>query len=87
MNVFARLFGKKQPTSSAVAKERLQLVLIHDRVKLSPEILQRIRDDLVAVMSKYLDIDRDGLQITLTQNKRLVVDMPIRERGARKRSG
>jgi cell division topological specificity factor len=87
MNVFARLFGKKQPTSSAVAKERLQLVLIHDRVKLSPEILQRIRDDLVAVMSKYLDIDRDGLQITLTQNKRLIVDMPVRDRSARKRSG
>jgi len=87
MNVFARLFGKKQLTSSAVAKERLQLVLIHDRVKLSPEILQRIRDDLVAVMSKYLDIDRDGLQITLTQNKRLIVDMPVRDRSARKRSG
>ena len=63
------------------------MVLIHDRVKLSPELLERIKDDLVASISKYLDIDREGLQITLTQNKRLIVDMPLRERGARKRSG
>jgi len=87
MSVFARLFGKKKTTSSQVAKERLQLVLIHDRIKLSPEILQRIREDLVATISKYLDIDREGLQITLTQNKRLIVDMPVRDRSARKRSG
>jgi cell division topological specificity factor len=70
-----------------VAKERLQLVLIHDRVKLSPDVLQRMKDDLVTAITKYLDIDREGIQITLTQSKRLVVDMPIKERGGRKRSG
>ncbi len=87
MSVLSKLFGRKQPTSSQVAKERLQLVLIHDRVKLSPDVLERIKDDLVATISKYLDIDREGLQITLTQNKRLIVDMPLRERSTRKRSG
>lgn len=87
MSVFARLFGRKEPSSSQVAKERLQLVLIHDRVKLSPDVLQRMKDELVTTISRYLDIDRDGMQITLTQNKRLIVDMPIRERSARRRSG
>ncbi len=87
MSAIAKLFRRKQPTSSQVAKERLQLVLIHDRVKLSPDMLERIKDDLVASISKYLDIDREGLQITLTQNKRLIVDMPLRERSARRRSG
>jgi len=87
MGIISRLFGRKQPPSSQVAKERLQLVLIHDRVKLSPDVLQKMKDDLVTAISKYLDIDREGIQITLTQSKRLVVDMPIQERGGRKRSG
>jgi len=87
MSIISRLFRRKQPSSSQVAKERLQLVLIHDRVKLSPDVLQRMKDDLVTAITKYLDIDREGIQITLTQSKRLVVDMPIKERGGRKRSG
>jgi cell division topological specificity factor len=87
MSVFAKLFGRREPASSQVAKERLQLVLIHDRVKLSPDLLQRMKDELVTAISRYVDIDRDGIQITLTQNKRLIVDMPLRERSTRRRLG
>ena len=87
MSVFARLFRRKEPTSREVAKERLQLVLIHDRVKLSPDVLQRMKDELVGAISKYVEIDRDGIEISLTQNKRLVVDMPLLERSSRRRRG
>ena len=87
MSVFTRLFRRKEPTSREVAKERLQLVLIHDRVKLSPDVLQRMKDELVSAISKYVQIDRDGIEISLTQNKRLVVDMPLLERSGRRRRG
>jgi cell division topological specificity factor len=87
MSVFTRLFRRKEPTSREVAKERLKLVLIHDRVKLSPDVLQRMKDELVSAISKYVEIDRDGIEISLTQNKRLVVDMPLLERSSRRRRG
>ncbi len=47
--------------SSSVAKDRLKLVLIHDRAMLSPKMLENLKDELIAVISKYVDIDRDSL--------------------------
>jgi cell division topological specificity factor len=82
------LLGRGQPASSAVAKERLQLVLVHDRVQLSPQTLQDLKDDLIETISRYIAIDRDAVQISLTQNRResrLVADIPL-TRAARPRS-
>ena len=75
--------------SAQSAKERLQLVLVHDRTDLTPTELEALKDDLLKAISQYIEIDRDAVQIDLEQDgrsQRLVADIPLR--GAnRRRSG
>jgi cell division topological specificity factor len=63
-----------------VAKERLQLVLVHDRAQISPQMLQTLKDEIIAVISKHVAIEREGVEITLAQNRResrLQADIPL----------
>ncbi len=79
MSIFSRLFGQKEKSSS-VAKSRLQLVLVHDRVDLSPGRLELMKDELIQVISKYVEIDQDGIDIALTRNNnqnRLTAQIPL----------
>lgn len=69
MNV---LFGKKNK-SSEVAKDRLKLVLIHDRMNCSTEVLEMMRADILEVISKYVDIDTNELSIEIS-NKEYEMD-------------
>jgi cell division topological specificity factor len=72
-------FTRKKSASSA--KERLQLVLVHDRTDLTPGQLEALKDDLLKVISKYIEIDPDAVQIGLERDGReqkLVADIPIR---------
>lgn len=80
MGFLDRLFGKQEASSSVVAKERLQLVLVHDRINISPSVLDQMKDDLITVISRYVEIDPDGVQVTFTQSKRasrLTADIPV----------
>lgn len=81
-----RIFGKKQEKSKNVAKERLKLVLVHDRADLSPKFLGMIKSDMIRVVSEYVEIDEEGLDIKLTRMKKdgdnssisaLVANIPI----------
>jgi cell division topological specificity factor len=72
-------FKRKQSAESA--KERLQLVLIHDRTDLSSVELSALKDELLQVISRHVDIDRDGVQIDVEHDgraQRLVADIPLR---------
>ena len=60
-------FRKK--SSGDVAKDRLKLLLISDRANCSPEIMEMIKNDIIKVISKYLEIDCDGLDIQITQTE------------------
>ena len=64
---FADFFKRK--TSSSVAKDRLKLVLVSDRANCSPEIMEQIKNDIIAVISKYVEIDTAGLDIKITQTE------------------
>ncbi|HHU70597.1 MAG TPA: cell division topological specificity factor MinE [Clostridiales bacterium] len=57
----------KKKGSSSIAKDRLKLVLVSDRAGCSPEILEQIKNDIIAVISKYIEIDTDGLDIKISQ--------------------
>ncbi len=86
-NFFNRLIGKP-PTSREVAKNRLKLVLIHDRTDVSPAIVELIKNEIIDVISKHLDIDRDGVDVKLTQEdheNRLVADIPLLKTPRRRR--
>lgn len=81
MSLIDRLLGRGSARSSAkTAKERLQFVLIHDRLDLSPEKLQEMKDEIIGVISKYVRIDQSNVAIAVEQRQRdnwLVADIPL----------
>ncbi len=73
------LFTRKKSASNA--KERLQLVLVHDRTDLTPAQLDALKDDLLKAISQYVEIDPESVQIGLERDgrtQRLVADIPLR---------
>jgi cell division topological specificity factor len=71
----------KRKSSASSAKERLQLVLVHDRTDLTPAQLESLKDDLLKAISQYIDIDPEAVQIGLERDgrlQRLVADIPLR---------
>jgi cell division topological specificity factor len=80
------MFTRKQEKSKNVAKERLKLVLVHDRADLSPRFLEMIKTDIVKVISQYAEIDEAEIDIKMTKMKKdgnsspvsaLVANIPI----------
>lgn len=59
----------KKKASSNIAKDRLKLVLVSDRANCTPEIMEQIKNDIIAVISKYVEIDAEGLDIKITQTE------------------
>lgn len=74
---FFKFFGRKKEKSKNVAKERLKLVLVHDRSDLSPKLLEMIKGDIIRIISEYAEIDEEGLDIKLTRMKRDGNDSPV----------
>lgn len=76
-------FKKSDTQSKNIAKDRLKLVLIHDRAMLPSGVLEDMKDDIIAAISKYVDIDRNSLNIEVAQspeNKRrttLIANIPL----------
>jgi cell division topological specificity factor len=70
-------------TSSAYeAKERLKLVLIHDRTDINPETLERLKDDLIKTISKHIQIEPESVKITMMhegREQRLVADIQLKQ--------
>ncbi len=77
---FFQKAGIGRSRSAKSAKERLQLVLIHDRAGISPGKLDTLKDDLINVISRHIEIESDAVEITLTKERdqqRLVADIPL----------
>jgi cell division topological specificity factor len=75
-----RLLGRQKP-SGALAKERLQLVLTHDRSDLNPELLEQMRREILEVVQKYVEIDLEEGDVSLETEDRvtaLVANLPIK---------
>lgn len=63
------IFSFRHKRSCQVAKDRLKILLISDRVNCSPEILELIKNDIAKVISKYMKIDTDNMEIQLSTKK------------------
>jgi cell division topological specificity factor len=73
-----RLFG--QSSSSATAKERLRLVLMTDHLELAPEMIEAMKRDLVDVISRYVEVDRDRIDVSFERQDRtlaMLANIPI----------
>lgn len=79
----SNLFRRKP--SREVAKDRLKILLISDRVNCSPEILEMIKKDIAEVISRYMKIDTNNMEIQISKstirgrgkNPTLYADIPI----------
>ena len=75
-----KLLGRQQ-SSASTARERLQLVLAHDRSDLSPELLEEMRKEILEVVAKYVEIDMEEGAVSLETEDRmtaLVANLPIK---------
>lgn len=83
MGIFS-FFNKEDKRSKTVAKDRLKLVLIHDRAMLSSGMLEQMKDDIIAVISRYVEIDGDCLNIDIAETPEssrrttLVANIPLK---------
>jgi cell division topological specificity factor len=78
------LFKKK--SSGNVAKDRLKLVLVSDRANCSSEMMEMMKRDIIEVISRYMDIDAEALDVKITETDSnngmvpaLVANIPIRD--------
>ncbi|NLE44844.1 MAG: cell division topological specificity factor MinE [Chloroflexi bacterium] len=89
MKLFQRLLGRRDAdVSGAIAKERLRLVLASDRTSVAPEVLNQIKDEIIAVISRHVGVDAGKVHVAITQDRnesRLMADIPLLVRSARGR--
>ncbi|MBP3476538.1 MAG: cell division topological specificity factor MinE [Lachnospiraceae bacterium] len=65
MRVFKNILKRK--SSREIAKDRLKILLISDRVNCSPEMMEMIKNDIAKVISKYMKIDTKSMEIQITK--------------------
>lgn len=73
--------GSGSEGSKKQAKERLRLVLVHDRASLSPGLVEDLKEELIQVISKYMDIDEEGLEVSFDESDdsvALIANIPVK---------
>jgi cell division topological specificity factor len=83
---FDRILGREKNTAKQ-AKERLKLVLIHDRIDMNPGTIETLKDELIEVISRHVDIDPAAVRVEMTQDgrqQRLIADIPLNPSGRRR---
>lgn len=81
LDFITRIFGKESGASKNIAKERLRLVLVHDRSSVSPNVMEDLKRDLIRVISHYMDIDEDALEVSLENSENqvaLIANIPVK---------
>lgn len=66
---FLSNFFRSSESSKDIAKNRLKVAITSDRAICSPEVMEQMKNDIIDVISKYVDIDRDGLDIKVTKTE------------------
>lgn len=78
--VVMKLLNRNQKTSKEIAKDRLKVVLIHDRANISPEVMQALKNDIIEVISHYMDINKNEMEISLENDDNsvaLLANLPV----------
>ncbi|MCS7202518.1 MAG: cell division topological specificity factor MinE [Dictyoglomus sp.] len=74
-------FGGKQKSPRDIAKERLQVMLVYDRIHIDPGLVDALKEDLIKTISRYSKFDVDNLAIDLSNRDNQIIlriDIPIK---------
>jgi cell division topological specificity factor len=80
MDLMGRFF-KDDASSKDMAVERLRLVLVSDRAGVSPGLMEALKEDLIQVISKYMDIDEEAMEVNLSSSElsaALTASIPVK---------
>ena len=80
MSLWEKVLGRSKMSSREIAKDRLQMVLIHDRSDISPGMLEALKDEIIATIGKRVGVDRDRVSFVLEKDgrtSRLIADIPL----------
>ena len=82
LDILSRVLNRDEG-SKETAKQRLQLVLVQDRASVNPHLLEELKEDLIGVISRYLEIDLSAMEINLESGGgdtvALVANIPVRQ--------
>jgi cell division topological specificity factor len=82
-DVIEMLFSwNRNPNSRENAKRRLKLIIAHDRASINTDVLDSMREEILEVVARYVDVDRDEMEFSLENNQRitaLIANLPIRQ--------
>lgn len=84
-----KLFGREEKSSSEIATDRLRVVLMHDRANVSPEIMENLKNDIIEVISKYMEFNQADMEIGLENDQEsvaLVANIPVSKMKAKTKS-
>ena len=84
--IFSKVFGffskaeKQDESAKDVAGNRLRVVLMQDRTNLTPELLEKMRGELIELLSKYVEMDKEALELNFEQEgdqMALMLSIPV----------
>lgn len=74
IRIIEKIFKQKKQTSASIAKERLQIIVSHERAKQnSPEFISKLQQELVNVIAKYVHINPEDVKVDLGQTEKCSV--------------
>lgn len=79
-SLMSKLFNKNEKTSRDIARDRLKVVLIQDRANISPAVMENLRDDIIRVISNYMEINKNDMELSLASEDNsvaLVANIPV----------
>lgn len=81
MNFFKKIFSGNQPSSRSLANDRLRVVLTHDRIGASSQLMETLQEEIIALIARHIEIDGTPEVHLITEGRHTAIDISIPVKG------